>query len=646
MYVDDGYNANNKKNIFIFAVLLIIFIALIIIVFFIVKNNLSQNKNNNNEKIKNNVQLVLFGNEEITLNNEEEYEEPGYYAIDENGVVDRSNVIIEGNDFDNTKPGKYIIVYKYQDIIKTRTVNVLEENKSIDEKIYFELIDSDELTIEINEEYKEPGVIATIDDLNLDDLVSVDSNLDVTKAGEYEIIYTLIYDNYKKELKRTINVVDNNLYISLTTDKNTYTNSDISINVLVTGDNFSKLILPNNKEEDENTTTYLVSLNGSYTFKAYNESGKEFSETITIENIDKNKPTGTCTATINKINTNIIVDANDDNGISNYIYYDNKKEIEKNNNNNFLYNSKTSNDVSIKIIDVAKNETTITCNIIDNSYEKPIKPPENENITFKGETNTLNVYVSKYNSYYLTRIWMKDPYKQANKFDSPEYGKNLYKPSDLLSKANSNYNLKDKLLLGFNASGFYLKGTFDADSVKKYSKYDKTSVGTLVITNGKVIRNAYKYAVKTWFITGINKNNQMVVFEDKKTSSTYNTDAKKKWANEVINSGIKNTYTFAAPVIKNGKVTNTTTSMPGSNSSKKGLQMLCQINDNNFVLFTSSNETRNTAISKFLSLGCQTAVNLDGGGSIALIYKEKNSNTIKTVIGNNRKLTEVGYFSE
>ena len=251
--------------------------------------------------------------------------------------------------------------------------------------------------------------------------------------------------------------------------------------------------------------------------------------------------------------------------------------------------------------------------------------------------------------YYFTRIWVYYAYKQLSKYDSPEYGKNLYKPSVLLDKATNEYNLKDKLLIGFNASGFYLKDVYDAANVNRYPAYDKTSVGTIVITNGKVIRNVYdKGDLTTWFITGITPTNKMVVFEDKRMKNT-SVDEKKAWSEQVINSKIRNTYTFAAPVILDGKRTNYTNQnsrMPGSNSSKKGLQMLCQINENNFVLFTTKNSTRNVAISKFLELGCQTAVNLDGGGSVALIYKPKGSTEIKTIIGNGRSLPEVGYFRE
>ena len=303
-----------------------------------------------------------------------------------------------------------------------------------------------------------------------------------------------------------------------------------------------------------------------------------------------------------------------------------------------------------KVIGVSYGVATITataggkkatCNVkVVNSQ---VKPGSKEKIVYHGNSDTLKAYIVNRGTYYLTYVWVKDAYTQLNKFDSPEYGKNLYLPSDLLKKVNTKNNLKSKIVIGFNASGFYLKNTYDPDSVKKYSKYDKTSVGTLVITNGKVVRNAYQYAVKTWYVTGVNKDNKLLVFEDKKTT---NTKVKQKWSQTVINSGIRNTFTFAAPVIQNGKKTNITTSMPKSNKERIGLQLMCQINENNFIMFTSTGETRDKAIDVLLKLRCQTAMNLDGGGSATLLYKAKNSNEIKKVTGNNRKVTEVGYFTE
>ena len=58
-----------------------------------------------------------------------------------------------------------------------------------------------ELTLSLNEEFTDPGVNVVSFGKNLKDRVSVDSNLDTTKEGEYTIIYTvksLKYKNIKR----------------------------------------------------------------------------------------------------------------------------------------------------------------------------------------------------------------------------------------------------------------------------------------------------------------------------------------------------------------------------------------------------------------------------------------------------------------
>lgn len=279
----------------------------------------------------------------------------------------------------------------------------------------------------------------------------------------------------------------------------------------------------------------------------------------------------------------------------------------------------------------------------------PIKPNSDENVIKQEETDTLNVYISKFSDYYLTRIWAENPYEQLNKQDAKPYGETRSRPSVLLDNAVKENNLQNKLIVGFNASAFYLKNKYDSASVTYYPPYNLTSVGTIVISNGKVIRNQYeKGDLFTWYITGVDSKNQMVVFEDKRMEETNVTD-KKAWSETVINSGIRNTFTFAAPLILEGQKTNYSyknSHMPESNESKIGLQLICQINDNNFALFTSSNSARNTGIEVFLNLGCKTAVNLDGGGSVALLFKSSTSSSFETIVGNGRSLPEAGYFSE
>ena len=257
------------------------------------------------------------------------------------------------------------------------------------------------------------------------------------------------------------------------------------------------------------------------------------------------------------------------------------------------------------------------------------------------ETETLKVTIRKVNSYYLTQVWVKDPYNQLNKYDSPQYGRSLYRPGTLLSYAVTQRGLSGKLVVGFNASGFYLRDTYDAASVNYYAPYDKTSVGTLVITNGQVVRNAYDKAYKTWFIAGVDKSGTLQIYTDAKSNDAA---SKKAWSENVV-SNIRNTFTFASPLVMNGQASNITTSMPAAGSAVNR-QAFCQIDSNNFLLITGSGLTRQDLINIMLSAKCQTGTNFDGGGSIALLFKSKNSTGIETITGNGRSLTEVGYFTE
>jgi len=257
------------------------------------------------------------------------------------------------------------------------------------------------------------------------------------------------------------------------------------------------------------------------------------------------------------------------------------------------------------------------------------------------QSDTLKVSISKAGSYYVTKIWVKNPYLQLNKKDSPNYGSALYRPGVLLGYAINENQLNNKIVVGFNASGFYLKDTYDSASVQAYPAYDRTSVGSLVITNGKVVRNAYQHAVKTWYIAGVDQSNHFRIFEDKAMNDSA---SKKVWSDSVIGT-IRNTFTFASPLVMNGKASNILTSMPAP-SSALNRQAFCQIDANNFLLITGSNLSRQDLINIMLQNQCQTGTNFDGGGSIALLYKGKNSSSIETIIGNGRALTEVGYFTE
>ena len=510
------------------------------------------------------------------------------------------------------------------------------------------VLQGNDVTLKYKEVYVEPGY--SYIDKNNNDLtnsVNVINNVDSEVPGEYEIYY-----QYKDQiLKRKVTVLEPNSYdieITYDIDKKEVTNKDVIVTYSVVGETFSKLELPDGNIVNETSGSFTVQSNGTYKIIAYNVRNNSFEKEIVIDNIDKEAPKGTCVATLNKENTVISVNASDNNKITQYEYLDNNNVVNKVEANKYTTSGKTTEKISVKIYDDAGNNILINCSITDNRYYEPIKPPTNETVVFKEETDTLKAYISKIGDYYLTRIWVKDAYSQLNKAPSPDYGKELYKPKKLLETAVDKNKLENKLVIGFNTSGFYLKDVYDGYAVDRYPAYNKTSVGTIVITNGKVIRNAYSKAFKQWYITGINKNNQMVIFEDNPASNTSAIANKKKWSETVINSGIRNTFNFAGPVILNGKkLSSFSSSMPNStNNQPLRLQLICQINDNNFVVFTSSPVKRSVAINKFAALGCKTAVNLDGGGSIALLYKSKNSKSFKTVIGGARAIAEAGYFTE
>lgn len=283
--------------------------------------------------------------------------------------------------------------------------------------------------------------------------------------------------------------------------------------------------------------------------------------------------------------------------------------------------------------------------------ENPIEPKSNANIISEGKSNSLKYSIEKvsksgYGTYYITRIWVLDAYKQLNKFDVPNYGSNLEKPKNILIKGINQKGLANKMFVAFNASGFYLKDTYDSASVNYYSKYNKTSVGTIVITDGTTKRNAYDKYYKTWTIMGINTNNQMILYQDEKAKDN---NAKKIQNDSFINTGVRNTFSFASPLVINGKASAITKSMPSASSNLRR-QAICQVDANNFILITTdySNASlnRDKLIKIMLDLNCQTGTNFDGGGSIALMVKKSNSTEVEIITGNKRNLTEVGYFVE
>ena len=154
--------------------------------------------------------LSLIGKEEITIKIGEKYSESGCSAIFMNQDVS-DKVKIEGN-VDENKVGEYDVKYTIKNLMGTDE-NILTRKIIVydDIKPTIELVEDDVL-VKVGEEYIEPGYNATDNyDGDITDRVVVQSNIDNTKDGEYEVTY-LVKDSSSNSAtaKRKVIVYEHN----------------------------------------------------------------------------------------------------------------------------------------------------------------------------------------------------------------------------------------------------------------------------------------------------------------------------------------------------------------------------------------------------------------------------------------------------
>ena len=263
--------------------------------------------------------------------------------------------------------GVIILLFTNRDI-KTPTNNEETNNKPQETSILSIKLKGDkEITLIKGSEYKEPGYTAhdSIEG-DLTNRVIIDSNLNTNIVGIYTITYRVTNSkNVKTETTRTIRVIED-LNITIDYNPKELTNTDVTVNIKVTGEFFDSIIDPNGNINKNKISEYKIKTNGEYLFKIKRTDGLTFEKNIKIDNIDKKKPTGSCKNTITTNNTTVIVDANDENGITKYIYKynDTTKDLTT---NKHIINKKIS-DVSVTIYDKAGNFETIKCKKIDDTW--------------------------------------------------------------------------------------------------------------------------------------------------------------------------------------------------------------------------------------------------------------------------------------
>ena len=341
-------NLNNKN-------LLLIIIGVILLVFGIIFLITLNTKN------KVNYFLSINGDELITIYKDNEYIEPGYTARDNKGNDLTKEVIIDSN-LDTTTTGDYEIIYTFHDKSLKRYITVTDKPVGA---TYIYLKGSNTIYLNINDKYIEPGylVIDSIDS-SLTDKVTVYNKIDTSKKGTYQIVYTVTNSTgITTSAKRTVIVMDGNISLSL--DNDGYTNKEVGINIYIMDNYFDYLLLPDGTKIKDKSYTYKVTSNGEYKFISYNKTGKGTESTITVSNIDKEGPTGSCSGSYGNGQSTITINAQDKAGISKYNFNG------TNYTNNIITVNKEYNSVTITVYDKLGNSSDITCKLTKKTTPTP-----------------------------------------------------------------------------------------------------------------------------------------------------------------------------------------------------------------------------------------------------------------------------------
>lgn len=197
-----------------------------------------------------------------------------------------------------------------------------------------ELVGEETKTMLVGAKYNELGYVA-IDkiDGNITNKVKVTGEVDTSKAGTYNILYTVTNSNgLTTTIQRTIIVNKANSSLSLSSKVVKDSNSKATITVTVSGENYKSTQLPNGTTSTDKKITYYVSKNGTYDFIAYDISGNAKVESVKVTVFSSNSNgdnddttisivTGKCAGTYDSVNKILSLKSNMEN-YQNIEYYE------------------------------------------------------------------------------------------------------------------------------------------------------------------------------------------------------------------------------------------------------------------------------------------------------------------------------------
>ena len=244
------------------------------------------------------------------------------------------------------------------------------------------------------------------------------------------------------------------------------------------------------------------------------------------------------------------------------------------------------------------------------------------NVIASYNSDTLKYRIQNYGSGDFVLVWVKDANKQWNSA-LPQLG-SAFKAETLLSNEISKYGYQKKGLVATNG-GFFWDGWGDSPC------------SIFVINKGRILRDIEnkKYNKKQYGVFGITKDGQIKTYDFDTSNYNHNKQVKQ----QLINDGVRSTFTMVGTIIsRDGSMSNDT---GGANNRT----VLCEVNKNNFVIYSGGSLSFGSIARELRSYGCVMAVNLDGGGSRKLYYKV-GSGSITKRFGGSRAVPDMMYFVE
>jgi uncharacterized repeat protein (TIGR02543 family) len=279
-------------------------------------------------------------------------------------------------------------------------------------------------------------------------------------------------------------------------------------------------------------------------------------------------------------------------------------------------------------------------------------PYLNENEYCSFESDSLKYYIEQQKYHRITYIWAKDPYNQMKVAISEKDTDGTYKKqysTDIIKREIKEKKYSNKGLIGVNASAMIPWGDASKDAPRSWKGQPRLN---LFINDGKIIRyepNTYWFHHRHY---GLTKSGWL---KDYFMGNTKDLERAEKMKKAIIADGVKYTFGWFKPLVRNGKVAYDPNNLGDYNSTNMILS-ICQFDENNFAIFSSSTSARTReygAISYkeeadlLLKLGCKYAFSLDSGGSTSFFYKSRTT----TLNGpgklyDHRIIADVLYFVE